>query len=140
MELIIALFIGLLYACGVYLVLRRIIIKVILGIFVLSNATNLIIFLAGGVKRNGRGFIPEGSETIDPELISDPLPQALMITAIVIGVALTAATLTLYLSLHHQSGTTDWVKARLLQVNENLPSPSPVTRQDTDQAGAQSDA
>jgi multicomponent Na+:H+ antiporter subunit C len=107
MELIIALFIGLLYACGVYLVLRRSIIKVILGIFVLSNATNLIIFLAGGVKRNGKGFIPEGSETIDPALISDPLPQALILTAVVISLGIAAYILALKFRYFEVTGTHD---------------------------------
>lgn len=58
MEYIIAIFIGLLYACGVYLVLRRSIVKVILGVFVLSNATNLIIFLSGGITRGGAASFP----------------------------------------------------------------------------------
>ena len=91
MELLIALFIGLLYACGVYLILRRSIVKVILGVFVLSNATNLIIFLAG----SGSGFIPEGAQTIDPSAISDPLPQALILTAIVISLGISAFLLAL---------------------------------------------
>jgi len=95
MELILAIFIGLLYASGVYLVLRRSIVKVILGVFVLANATNLIIFLAGGIKRNGVPFIPEGSEQIDVSTISDPLPQALILTAIVIGLGIAAYILAL---------------------------------------------
>lgn len=107
MELIIALFIGILYASGVYLVLRRSIIKVILGVFVLSNATNLIIFLAGGVKRSGKGFIPEGSETIDPALISDPLPQALILTAVVISLGIAAYILALKFRYFEVTGTHD---------------------------------
>jgi len=107
MELIIAIFIGLLYACGVYLVLRRSIIKVILGIFVLSNATNLIIFLAGGVTRSGKAFIPEGSETIDPKVISDPLPQALILTAVVISLGIAAYILALKFRYFEVTGTHD---------------------------------
>jgi multicomponent Na+:H+ antiporter subunit C len=107
MELIIALFIGLLYACGVYLLLRRSIIKVILGVFVLSNATNLIIFLAGGVTRSGKGFIPEGAETIDPATISDPLPQALILTAVVISLGIAAYILALKFRYFEVTGTHD---------------------------------
>jgi multicomponent Na+:H+ antiporter subunit C len=107
MELAIAIFIGLLYACGVYLVLRRSIVKVILGVFVLSNATNLIIFLAGGVKRNGKGFIPEGAETFDPSLISDPLPQALILTAVVISLGIAAYILALKFRYFEVTGTHD---------------------------------
>lgn len=107
MELILAIFIGLLYACGVYLVLRRNIIKVILGVFVLSNATNLIIFLAGGIKRSGKGFIPEGAETVDPALISDPLPQALILTAVVISLGISAYILALKFRYFEVTGTHD---------------------------------
>ncbi len=107
MELVIAIFIGLLYACGVYLVLRRSIIKVILGIFVLSNATNLIIFLAGGLTRNGKGFIPADAETIDPALISDPLPQALILTAVVISLGISAYVLALKFRYFELTGTHD---------------------------------
>ncbi len=107
MELLIALFIGLLYSCGVYLILRRSIVKVILGVFVLSNATNLIIFLAGGIKRSGAGFIPEGAETIDPTTISDPLPQALILTAIVISLGVSAFLLALKYRYFDVTGTHD---------------------------------
>jgi multicomponent Na+:H+ antiporter subunit C len=107
MEFIIAVFIGLLYACGVYLLLRRSIVKVILGIFVLSNATNLIIFLAGGIKRGGAPFIPEGAESIDPATISDPLPQALILTAIVISLAISAYVLALKYRYFEVTGTHD---------------------------------
>lgn len=107
MELLIAVFIGLLYACGVYLILRRSIVKVILGIFLLSNATNLIIFLAGGIKRSGSGFIPEGAQTVDPAVISDPLPQALILTAIVISLGISAFLLALKYRYFEVTGTHD---------------------------------
>ena len=95
MELVIAIFIGLLFTCGVYLILRRSIVKVILGIFVLSNATNLIIFLAGGIKSEHIAFIPEGSDTLDPMLINDPIAQVLVLKAIVIGLGIAAYILAL---------------------------------------------
>ncbi|MDO9613744.1 MAG: NADH-quinone oxidoreductase subunit K [Bacteroidota bacterium] len=107
MELVLAIFIGLLYACGVFLLLRRSIVKVILGVFVLSNATNLIIFFAGGIKRSGAAFIPEGAETIDAAVISDPLPQALILTAIVIGLGIAAYILALKYRYFEETGTHD---------------------------------
>jgi multicomponent Na+:H+ antiporter subunit C len=88
MELILAIFIGILYTCGVYLLLRRSIVKVILGVFVLGNATNLIIFLAGGLKRNGKGFHSRRAETVDPATFSDPLLQVLILTPFVIGLGI----------------------------------------------------
>jgi multicomponent Na+:H+ antiporter subunit C len=48
----------------------------------------------------------------DPALMADPLPQALMITAIVIGVCTTAVNLTLFISLYHRHKTTNWDKAK----------------------------
>ncbi len=107
MELLIAVFIGLLYACGVYLLLRRSIVKLILGVFVLSNATNLIIFLSGGIARQGVGFIPEGAETADPGIMSDPLPQALILTAIVISVGIAAYLLALKYKYFETTGSHD---------------------------------
>jgi multicomponent Na+:H+ antiporter subunit C len=107
MEYVIAIFIGLLYAAGVYLVLRRSIVKVILGILVLSNATNLIIFLAGGLKNNGAAFIPEGAQTVDPATISDPVPQALILTAIVISLGISAFLLALKYRYFDVTGTHD---------------------------------
>jgi multicomponent Na+:H+ antiporter subunit C len=107
MELVIAIFIGLLYSAGVYLLLRRSIVKVILGVFVIGNATNLIIFLAGGIKRSGTGFIPEGATSVNPELISDPLPQALILTAIVIGLGIAAYILALKYRYFEVTGTHD---------------------------------
>lgn len=107
MELIIAIFIGVLYACGVYLILRRSLVKVILGLFVLSNATNLIIFLSGGIQRDGAAFIPEGAENVDLQTISDPLPQALILTAIVINLGLSAYILALKYKYFEVTGTHD---------------------------------
>lgn len=107
MELIIAIFIGLLYACGVFLILRRSLVKVILGLFVLSNATNLIIFLSGGIQRNGSAFVPEGSESVELQTISDPLPQALILTAIVISLGLSAYILALKYKYFEVTGTHD---------------------------------
>ena len=107
MEHLIAIFIGLLYACGVYLVLRRSIVKVILGIFLLSNATNLIIFMAGGIKRGRVAIIEEGAEVADPSLISDPLPQALILTAIVISLGMSAYILALKYRYFDVTGTHD---------------------------------
>ncbi len=107
MELVIAIFIGLLFACGVYLILRRSIVKVILGIFVLSNATNLIIFLAGGIKSEQIPFIAEGEQTLDPSLINDPVAQVLVLKAIVIGLGIAAYILALKYRYFQVTGTHD---------------------------------
>ncbi|HHU01229.1 Na+/H+ antiporter subunit C [Xiashengella succiniciproducens] len=107
MEYLIAIFIGLLYGCGVFLVLRRSLVKVILGIFLLSNATNLIIFLSGGITRGGTPIIEEGAEAADIATISDPIPQALILTAIVIGLGMSAYILALKYRYFDVTGTHD---------------------------------
>lgn len=53
-----------------------------------------------------------------PDQMADPLPQALMITAIVIGICVTAVDLTLFISLYHRYRTTNWDKAKHLELEE----------------------
>ncbi|MFW5753553.1 MAG: NADH-quinone oxidoreductase subunit K [Marinilabiliaceae bacterium] len=107
MELIIVIFIGILYACAVYLLLRRSIVKVILGIFVMGNATNLIIFLSGKVMRGGTGFVPEGAKEAAIEAMSDPLPQGLVLKAIIINLGIAAYILALKYKYFERTGTHD---------------------------------
>ncbi|MDO5618614.1 Na(+)/H(+) antiporter subunit C [Kocuria sp.] len=77
---------GVLYAVGVYLVLERSLTRVLLGVMLLTNATNLLIVHAAGMP----GLAPLYSADTDPQDYTDPLPQALVLTAIVIGLAVTA--------------------------------------------------
>jgi multicomponent Na+:H+ antiporter subunit C len=79
-----ALSIGLLAAAGVFLVLQRGMIRIILGFVLLTHAVNLLIIAAGGVARRDAPFI--GGDT---SLAADPLPQAFVLTAIVIAFAIT---------------------------------------------------
>ncbi|WP_298588844.1 Na(+)/H(+) antiporter subunit C [uncultured Kocuria sp.] len=77
---------GVLYAVGVYLLLERSLTRVLLGLMLLTNGTNLLILHAGGAA----GFAPLYEESIAAQDYSDPLPQALILTAIVISLAVTA--------------------------------------------------
>jgi len=79
-----ALSIGLLAAAGVFLVLQRGMIRIILGFVLLTHAVNLLIIAAGGVARRDAPFI--GGDT---SMAADPLPQAFVLTAIVIAFAIT---------------------------------------------------
>ncbi|MCF7751896.1 Na+/H+ antiporter subunit C [Bacillus subtilis subsp. subtilis] len=94
MELALASAIGVLSAIGIYLLLRARTFDVILGMTFLSYATNLLIF-AGG--RLVMGKAPVLREGIDSNLgnYTDPLPQALVLTAIVIAFAMTAVSIVL---------------------------------------------
>ena len=84
METVLAFVIGILYAAGVYMIMRRSLVKLILGLSLLGHASNLLIFTVGRLTRNSPALIPEGAETLT-EPFADPLPQALILTAIVIG-------------------------------------------------------
>lgn len=94
MELAIASAIGILVAAGVYLMLRARSFDVVLGMTLLSYATNLLIFAAGGLGSGKPPILREGvAATLENHV--DPLPQALVLTAIVIGFAMTALSLVL---------------------------------------------
>ena len=77
---------GVLYACGIYLILERSLTRVLLGLMLLANATNLLILTTGGYA----GLAPLFSKDTDPGEYNDPLPQALILTSIVISFAVTA--------------------------------------------------
>jgi len=92
MELLLAITIGALYAAAAYLLLRRSVVKLILGIAVLSQAVNLLIFTSAGLSRGIAAFVPEGETALTLQS-ADPLPQALILTAIVISFGVLAFTL-----------------------------------------------
>jgi multicomponent Na+:H+ antiporter subunit C len=104
MEIILAVTVGVLYTAGVYMLLRRSIVKLVIGIILLSNATNLLIFISSGLSSRTPAFA-FAAETA--ENVSDPLPQALILTAIVIGFGLVAFTLALKYKFYEVTGTDD---------------------------------
>jgi multicomponent Na+:H+ antiporter subunit C len=92
MELLMAITIGVVYAASFYLLLRRGVVRVVLGVALLSQAVNLLIFTAGGLKRGGVPVIGAGEEILSTAA-TDPVPQALILTAIVISFGVLAFTL-----------------------------------------------
>ncbi|MCL7715401.1 Na+/H+ antiporter subunit C [Stenotrophomonas mori] len=94
MELALASAIGVLAAVGVYLLLRARSFDVILGMTFLSYATNLLIFSAGRLA-SGKAPVLRSGGTPDLARYTDPLPQALVLTAIVIAFAMTAVSIVL---------------------------------------------
>lgn len=104
MELIVSLGIGVLAGCGVWLLLRPRTFQVILGLSLLSYAVNLFIFIMGWV-RGGAPPIVKAGALVDPAAFADPLPQALVLTAIVIGFATTALLLVVLLAARGLTGT-----------------------------------
>ena len=104
MEVIVALAIGILAGSGVWLVLRPRTFQVVLGLALLSYAVNLFIFATGRLTVDRAPIIREGV-TVDPSLYADPVPQALVLTAIVISFATTALFLVLLLVARGLTGT-----------------------------------
>ncbi len=102
MAALLAIGIGLLTATGAYLVLRARAFAVILGLTLLSYAVNLFIFVMGRVAIDRVPIVRPGLETT-VQSYSDPLPQALVLTAIVISFALTAVLLVIAVRAHAQS-------------------------------------
>lgn len=106
MEALLALASGVLYASGIYLMLRRRLAQLIIGIGLLSNGTNLLIFTAGGLTRARPPVVSAGASAL-VEPYADPVPQALVLTAIVIGFGLLAFSLVLAHRVHESAGTDD---------------------------------
>lgn len=106
MLIFMAVLIGVLYATGVYLMLRRNIVKLIFGLFLLGHAANLLIFTIGGLTRAKPPLAPPGADA-PPPAVADPLPQALVLTAIVIGFALTSFFAVLAKRVYIATGTDD---------------------------------
>jgi multicomponent K+:H+ antiporter subunit C len=101
MEIILSLAIGLMTTCGVWLILRPRTFQVIVGLSMLSYAVNLFIFGVGGVKSNMPPILEDG---VVSTTLTDPVPQALVLTAIVIGFATTALFLVVLLAARGLTG------------------------------------
>jgi len=104
MEAVISIAIGVLFGSGIWLILRPRSFQVLTGLMLMSYAVNLFIFIMGRLWVNRPPLIP-GEGTPDPALISDPLPQALVLTAIVIGFATTALYLVIMIGTRGLTGT-----------------------------------
>jgi multicomponent Na+:H+ antiporter subunit C len=106
MEVILAVVVGGLYAAGLYLMMRRSIVKLILGLMLLGHAANLLIFTAGRLTRGQPPIIAvETGKLIEP--FADPIPQALILTAIVIGFGVQAFAIVLLKRAYQTVGTDD---------------------------------
>jgi multicomponent Na+:H+ antiporter subunit C len=112
LEIILAVLIGVLYATGLYMMMRRSIVKLIIGLVLLGHAANLLIFTTGGLVRALSPLVPEGELTpIGP--FADPLPQALILTAIVIGFGVIAFAVVLIHRVYETIDTDDLEKLGL---------------------------
>lgn len=103
MNVLLAVLTGVLVATGTWLVLRRRLVHVVLGLGLLGHAANLLVFSAGGVHQ-APAFAPAGQAL---KGAADPLPQALILTAIVIGFGATAFLLALAWRAFREIGDDD---------------------------------
>jgi len=101
-----ALLIGFLFACAVYGLLRRSLVRVTLALLVLSHAANLLVFTVADLTPF-RPPIIESGEKVLAGPFADPLPQALVLTAIVIGFGLITFVLALVMRAHRAVGSDD---------------------------------
>jgi len=98
-----ALAAGVLVAGAVYLFSRREMLRVVLGFVLLGHAVNLVLMAAGGTSRRAE---PIGSD-LDPTVVADPLPQAFVLTAIVIAFSITIVMLVLAVTGRDDDDTAD---------------------------------
>jgi multicomponent Na+:H+ antiporter subunit C len=111
LELVLALAVGVLYTAGLYLMMRRRLAQLIVGLGLLSNGTNLLVFTSGGLTRARAPIIPEHADAPTPPF-ADPVPQALVLTAIVIGFGLLAFSLVLAQRVHTTARSDDMDEIR----------------------------
>ena len=89
MELVLVVLIGVLYASGIFMLLRRSMVKLLIGLTLLGNGANLLIFLLGGITK-GKPPVIDTPAKLFTDVYADPVPQALILTAIVISFGLQA--------------------------------------------------
>lgn len=106
MNLALAILIGVLYTAGAYLMMQRSIVKLVFGLLLLSNATNLLVFTSAKLIRGRPPFVPAGQKVLEAPF-ADPLAQALILTAIVISFGVLGFTLVLVKKVYQASGDDD---------------------------------
>jgi multicomponent Na+:H+ antiporter subunit C len=106
MEIILAFVIGGLFAAGIYLLLRRSLLKLLVGLSLMSHGTNLLIFTVARLTRGSAPVIDMNESVLKPPY-ADPMPQALILTAIVISFGVTAFALALAFRAYRSVGTDD---------------------------------
>ncbi len=101
METVLAITVGLFFSAGIYLMLSQHFVRILLGIAIFGNAVNLLIFTAGRLTRAAPPVIGTEPALVAP---ANPLPQALILTAIVISFGMTAVLVLIALGSALESG------------------------------------
>ncbi|RKD24495.1 Na(+)/H(+) antiporter subunit C [Ammoniphilus oxalaticus] len=107
MELLMSVAIGILFSVGTYLILSRSILRIILGTGIMSHGSHLLILTMGGLKRGAAPLLSEQAT-----VFTDPLPQALILTSIVISFGVTGFFFVLAYRSYRELGTDDMDELR----------------------------
>lgn len=119
METLLAFLIGIMVAGAIYLMLSGNLLRFLFGLILISNAANLTIFTAGRLTAGAPPLIPEGLNA-PPDIVANALPQALVLTAIVIGFGLFAFALVLTFRAYRSLGTLEVDEMRIAEPREDV--------------------
>ncbi|MBB4228118.1 Na+/H+ antiporter subunit C [Rhizobium mongolense] len=122
MEPLFAVLVGLFFSAAIYLLLSKFSIRIMLGIAILGNAVNLLLFTAGRLTREVPPIIPAGLDAL-PAGAANPLPQALILTAIVISFSFFAFLLVLTYRAYQDIGTDNTDEMRVAEPDDPLLPP-----------------
>mgnify|MGYP001815281226 CR=1 FL=1 len=126
METVLAILSGALVAGGIFLLLSQSLVRMLFGLIMLSNAVNLMLFTAGGLEHRLPPLID--SPQVEPvSAVANALPQALILTAIVIGFALLTFMFILFYRTYETLGTID---TRDMKIAEPPPEPADDRRKE----------
>ncbi|WP_227934880.1 Na(+)/H(+) antiporter subunit C [Alkalihalobacillus deserti] len=113
MEILISIVVGILFTVGTYLILSKNITRIIIGTGILSHGVHLLLLTMGGLKQGAAPLLGQEAASY-----TDPLPQALILTAIVISFGVTSFFLVLAYRTYNVHGTDDMEKMRGLENDE----------------------
>jgi multicomponent Na+:H+ antiporter subunit C len=113
MEVLMAIVVGLIFAAGTYMLLSRTLLRILFGTMLLSHGALLLLITMGKLKRGEAPVLREGALAY-----TDPLPQALILTAIVIGFAVTALVIVLSFRAYQVLGKDDTENLRGIKEDE----------------------
>jgi multicomponent Na+:H+ antiporter subunit C len=125
MTTVIAFIVFVTVTAGIYLALSRDIFRCVIGLAILGAAANLVLYAAGRLGATNPAVVPLGNEVLVDA--ANPLPQALVLTAIVIGFALVCYSLVLLLRLMHSARTDDALALRHAEPHADDPVKPPAS-------------
>lgn len=122
MTVLLSITAGVLFAVGLYMMLRRSLVKILVGLLLLSHAVNLLLFASGNLTPGRPPILASGGASTQPGGYADPVPQALILTAIVISFGLTAFAVVLMRQTYQAVGVDDLDE---LRATDALTEPDP---------------